>query len=120
VPGKVLVVDDDPNVVLRIRDALNESGVAVESAASASAAAQLLDAHSFCGMVLDLVLQDSSGFDVLRELDRRKLSLPAIVITEKLPAYVREMLTEEQVKLVFPKPVDTRLIASVVLGLCGL
>jgi DNA-binding response OmpR family regulator len=119
VPGKVLVVDDDPNVTTSIGAALREHGVAVEVATSAAAASELLDSHSFCGMVLDLVLHDSSGFDVLRDVERRKLLLPTIVVTEKLPAYVREMLSENQVKLVFPKPVDTRLIAMVVLGLCG-
>jgi DNA-binding response OmpR family regulator len=120
VPGKVLIVDDDPAVVLSLREALTEHGVMVESAIDANGAAVLLDSHTFCGLVLDLVLRDSSGFDVLRDLERRKMLLPTIVVTEKLPAYVREMLSEEQVKLVFPKPVDTRLIASVVFGLCGL
>ncbi|HEX7832186.1 MAG TPA: response regulator [Thermoanaerobaculia bacterium] len=119
-PGKVLVVDDDPAVVLSLRAALGERGVIVESAADATGAAVLLDTHTFCGLVLDLVLNDSSGFDVLRDLERRKVLLPTIVITEKLPSYIREMLSEDQVKLVFPKPVDTRLVASVVFGLCGM
>jgi DNA-binding response OmpR family regulator len=120
VPGKVLVVDDDPAVVLSLREALSERGVVVESAIDATSAAVLLDSHTFCGLVLDLVLHDSSGFDVLRDLERRKMQLPTVVVTEKLPSYVREMLSEEQVKLVFPKPVDTRLVASVVFGLCGM
>jgi len=118
VPGKVLVVDDDPAIIAALQSALSEKGVLVETASSASAVSELLDSHTFCGMVLDLVLEKSSGFDVLRELERRNITIPAVVITEKLPAYVREMLNEDQVKLVFPKPVDTRLIASVVLGLC--
>jgi DNA-binding NtrC family response regulator len=115
----VLVVDDDPAVVLSLRNALAERGVVVEDAGDATSAARLLDAHTFCGLVLDLVLKNSSGFDVLRDLERRKLELPTVVVTEKLPNYVREMLTEEQVKLVFPKPVDTRLVAAVMFGLCG-
>lgn len=117
-PGKVLVVDDDPAVVLSLREALGKHGVVIESATNAAAAATLLDSHTFCGLVLDLVLDDSSGFDVLRDLERRQLQLPTIILTEKLPSYVREMLSEEQVKLVFPKPVDTRLVATVVVGLC--
>lgn len=118
-PGKVLVVDDDPNVILTIREALAEHGVLVEGAGDAAGASRLLDTHTFCSLILDLVLDDSSGFDVLRELERRQLLLPTVVVSEKLPSYVREMLSEDQVKLVFAKPVDSRLIAAVVLGLCG-
>jgi two-component system response regulator ResD len=119
VPGKVLVVDDDPSIIQLLRDALAKEGVTVDGAHDVKSAVALLDTHTFCCLVLDLVLENSSGFDVLRELERRKLLLPAVVVSERLPTYVREMLREDQVKLVFPKPMDTRLIAAVVLGLCG-
>ncbi|MGN6185989.1 MAG: response regulator [Thermoanaerobaculia bacterium] len=119
-PGKVLVVDDDPSVLLSLREALNERGVSVESATDLDSAAKLLDSHQFCGMVLDLVLENSNGFDILHAIQERNIVLPTIVVSAKLPLYVREMLNEDQVKLVFPKPIDTRLVASVVLGLCGM
>jgi hypothetical protein len=30
------------------------------------------------------------------------------------------MLSEEQVKLVFPKPIEMRVLSAVILGLCGI
>ena len=119
VPGSVLVVDDDPSVVESLRRVL-PLDVELTSAASASAANALLDAHPYCGLILDLILTDSNGFDVLHHMKKSNMTVPTVVVTGKLPAYVRQMLDQEQVKLVFPKPVESRLLAAVVLGLCGM
>jgi DNA-binding NtrC family response regulator len=118
--GAVLVVDDDVALAVALRETLASEDVLIETAADAATACTLLSERRFCGLVLDLILEDSNGFDVLRYLEREAIAIPTIVVTQKLPAYVREMLTEEQVKLVFPKPVDPRLLGAVVMGMCGI
>jgi DNA-binding response OmpR family regulator len=118
--GAVLVVDDDVALADALRETLTAEEVVIESAVDAATACRLLGERRFCGLVLDLVLEDSNGFDVLRYLEREAIAIPTIVVTQKLPAYVREMLTEEHVKLVFPKPVDPRLLGAVVMGMCGI
>ena len=116
----VLIVDDDPHIVDSLRTELEARDVNVEAAGDARSACALLDERRFCGLVLDVVLADGNGFDVLRHMDRTGHSLPTVVITQKLPAYVREMLDEQHVKLVFPKPIEMRVLAAVILGLCGM
>ena len=118
--GTILIVEDDAAVVSSLREALADNDVTVDSAETAEQATALLDARPYCGLVLDLVLQTSSGFDVLHHISRTGLKVPTIVITGKLPEYVREMLDADNVKLVFPKPVEPRLLAAIVLGLCGI
>ena len=118
--GAILVVDDDLSLAEALRRSLSSDEVAIESAVDAGSACALLDELRFCGLVLDLVLEDSNGFEVLRHLERARITIPTIVVTQKLPAYVKEMLSEEQVKLVFPKPVDARLLGAVVMGMCGI
>ena len=118
--GAVLVVDDDRSLADSLKHALASKDVKIEVAVDAKSACSLLDERRFCGLVLDLVLEDSNGFEVLRHLEQQKINIPTIVVTQKLPVYVREMLAEEQVKLVFPKPVEPRLLGAVVLGLCGI
>ena len=118
--GAILVVDDDVALADSLREPLASEDVQIESAVDAPSACVLLDGRTFCGLVLDLVLDDSSGFEVLRHLKKQGITIPTIVVTQKLPSYVREMLAEEQVKLVFPKPVEARLLGAVVLGLCGI
>jgi DNA-binding NtrC family response regulator len=115
----VLIVDDDPAIIKALRAELEAVDVHVESAADAPTACALLDERRFCGLVLDVVLADGNGFDVLRHMDRTNSNLPTVVITQKLPDYVREMLDQRQVKLVFPKPIEMRVLAAVVMGLCG-
>lgn len=114
------MVDDDDAVVAALRTELEKHGLSVESAATAEAAVVLLDENTYCGLVLDLVLGRGNGFDVLQHIARNDLKVPTVVVTGKLPSYVREMLDAEHVKLVFPKPVEPRLLGSVVLGLCGI
>lgn len=118
-PASVLIVDDDPSIVAMLRSVLPET-VDLASAADASSAMALLDSKTFCGLVLDLVLIDSDGFDVLRHMETNQINVPTVVVSGKLPMYVREMLHEDQVKLVFPKPIEPRLLAAIVLGLCGM
>ena len=119
-PATILVVEDDPSVVVALRDALEPHGVTLESASDAATAKRLLDEVSYCGLILDLVLErGGNGFDVLNHLGKANINVPTIVVTAKLPEYVREMLDATRVKLVFPKPIDSRLLAIVVVALCG-
>ena len=118
--ASVLIVEDDPAILSDLREAMSAHDIAVMSASNAETANALLDQHAFCGLVLDLVLETGSGFDVLHHLSRKKIHVPTVVMTSKLPSYVREMLDAENVKLVFPKPVEPKLMTAVVLGLCGI
>ena len=113
-------MEDDPEVIRALRGAIHGQAIELESASTAHAAVGILDKRRFCGIVLDLVLDGGTGFEVLHYLREHQLRIPVVVITHKLPAYVREMLDEELVKLVLPKPVEVRLLATIVLGLCGI
>ena len=115
----VLIVDDDPSVLETLRRVL-PPGIELSSAVDAAGASKLLSEHDYCGLVLDLVLVESSGLDVLRFMKEQKLDIPCVVVSGKVPSYVREMLDQNQVKLVLPKPVEVKLLAAIVLGLCGM
>ena len=116
----VLVVDDDLTIAAELRGELVQHQVEVESVTDAPAAIAALDAKPFCGLILDLVLENGSGFDVLEHIASNRIQVPTVVLTGKLPSYVREMLNAEHVKLVIPKPVEPRLLAAIVMGLCGI
>lgn len=118
--GAVLVVDDDLSLIDSLRLALVGHDIELVPALDAPNAIALLDQRRFCGLVLDLVLDHGSGLEVLRHLDEHDIDVPTIVVSGKLPSYLREMLDADRVKLVFPKPVEARLLATVVLGLCGM
>jgi two-component system OmpR family response regulator len=80
---RVLVVDDEPNIVDVITMALRFQGFAVESASSgrgALAAVRTFDPHL---MVLDIMLGDMEGFEVAERLGAQRAKLPIIFLTAR-------------------------------------
>lgn len=85
-PGKrILLVEDEPNIVESLRFILEQAGFAVDVVSDGNAALDYLDAGSPDAVVLDIMLPGMNGFDVLRAIrDNRKLAgLPVIVLTAK-------------------------------------
>ena len=111
-----LVVDHDENVAATLRATLAQHDIDIATATDAATAKQLLDQGSFCGLVLDL----DQGMDVLSHVAAKRMTIPTVLVTSDLTPVARELFVDEQVKLVFPKPVEPRVLASIVLGLCGI
>jgi two-component system KDP operon response regulator KdpE len=80
VSARVLVVDDEPQIVRALRTSLRAAGYDVETAATAEEALTVLAANPPDAVVLDLVLPDGTGTEVCREL-RTWSSAPVIVLS---------------------------------------
>ncbi len=80
---RVLVVDDEPNIVDVISMALRYEGFAVASAASgAEAIAGVADFRPHL-VVLDIMLPDMEGFDVAERLSAKRVDVPIIFLTAR-------------------------------------
>ena len=78
----ILVVDDEPAIVQVIRDRLLREGFQVRAAGSGEAAlAAAGDPLDL--IILDLMLPDLDGFEVLRRLRQQGLDLPVIILTAR-------------------------------------
>ena len=77
---RVLVVDDEPQIVRGLRVVLRNAGYRVEAASTAAEALDATAARPPDVMVLDLVLPDGSGVEVCEEV-RRWSTLPIIVLS---------------------------------------
>lgn len=66
--GRVLIIDDDERLLALARLSLSKDGLSVETAALASDALQRLDRERFDLIVLDVVLPDLSGWEMLRRI----------------------------------------------------
>ena len=64
----VLVVEDDENLRVVLRDNLEEEGYRVTAAANAAAARAAFDASRFDMVVLDVMLPDGDGYAICRQL----------------------------------------------------
>src|ERR1700748_2651998 len=78
--ARVLVVDDEPQILRALRTSLHGAGYEVETADTAEGALAALAANPPDAVVLDLVLPDGSGTEITREL-RTWSSAPIIVLS---------------------------------------
>ena len=79
--GRVLVVDDEPEVGAAIRDLLIETAYVVKIALRGAEALRLADVFQPDVVLLDLNMPEMSGLEVLARLRQRHPQLPVIVVT---------------------------------------
>ncbi|MFM1847279.1 MAG: phosphate regulon response regulator PhoB [Pseudomonadota bacterium] len=80
---KILVVDDDPVVRLLMSECLAVHGFEVEALPSGQECLEHLATHATDLVVLDMLMPDMSGVEVLRELKRSPTlaHLPVIMLS---------------------------------------
>jgi two-component system KDP operon response regulator KdpE len=78
--ARVLVVDDEPQIVRGLKVILRKAGYEVEAAETKQEAIDALSVRPPDAMVLDLVLPDGSGVDVCADA-RKWTDLPIIVLS---------------------------------------
>lgn len=82
-PGRVLVVDDEPNIVDVISMALRYQGFEVQSAGSGTDALSAVESFRPQVMVLDVMLPDMEGFEVAQRLGAQRGTVPIIFLTAR-------------------------------------
>ncbi len=103
IDGTVLVVDDDPKAVEVVARHLEERGACVLRAYGGAEAIDIAKTHHPDLMILDLMMPEVTGFDVVNVLKRRRdtKNIPIIILTAKvLTRRDRNMLNGGVLKIV--------------------
>ena len=79
--GRVLVVDDEPHVGATLRDVLVELGYVVTVAGGGAEALQLVPVFAPDVVLLDLLMPEMSGVEVLEHLRRDRPTLPVVIMS---------------------------------------
>jgi DNA-binding response OmpR family regulator len=79
--ARILIVDDEPNVRLVFRTALESSGYSIITAADGEQALQRLGNETVDLVLLDLQMPGMSGMDVLEGIRNAKLDVPVVIVT---------------------------------------
>jgi two-component system OmpR family response regulator len=82
-PGRVLVVDDEPNIVFLVESALDLAGYETSRATTGREALDAVEEFRPDVIVLDVMLPDVDGFTVLRRLRERRCDVPVIFLTAR-------------------------------------
>jgi two-component system alkaline phosphatase synthesis response regulator PhoP len=80
---KILIVEDEPGLVVALRDRLQSEGYTIETAQDGVEGLSLATRNYFDLIILDLMLPRKSGLDVCRELRQQSFSTPVIMLTAR-------------------------------------
>src|SRR5213075_3191727 len=80
---RVLVVEDDPGMVMALMDCLTSEGYHVDSEVDGEAGLGRALTENYDVIVLDLMLPNRNGFDICRELRHAGNKTPILVLSAR-------------------------------------
>ena len=81
--NRILIVEDEPNIVSFLDKGLRKHGFATTSAGNAKDGLELAFSSAFDLLILDLGLPDKDGLEVVAELRGQGQTLPIIILTAR-------------------------------------
>src|SRR5919205_885557 len=82
-PYRLLLVEDEPGLVMALSDRLAAEGYDVEEAGDAHTALQSATTGQFDAILLDVMLPGGNGFDICRTLRQRGILTPILMLTAR-------------------------------------
>lgn len=84
---KLLLVDDDPVICKMIQKSLKDENITVFPASSEKEMHNFTNNQNFDLIILDIMLKDSDGFEILKEIQRKGIDTPVIFLSGKKQDY---------------------------------
>ena len=80
---KVLIVDDEAPIRLAVRKALEKENMCVTEAADGMGALELLSRYKYHLLILDVMMKDVSGYEVLQKMRSKGDNTPVMMLSGK-------------------------------------
>ena len=80
---RILLVEDEPGLILTLTDRLESEGFAVTTAADGESGLQQALSDNFDLIILDVMLPKKNGLDVCRDLRRQNIQTPILMLTAR-------------------------------------
>ncbi|MFL6274770.1 MAG: response regulator transcription factor [Blastocatellia bacterium] len=80
---RILIIEDEPGLVLTLTDLLASEGYEVESAMDGISGLRMAAEGTFELILLDVMLPGKNGFDVCRDLRARNVTTPVMMLTAR-------------------------------------
>ena len=105
-PGKILVIDDDPEVRMATRDFLSSKGYEVAAAEGGREALRLLAASPADVVLLDVAMPDMDGMETLKRIVSAHPNMPVIMVTANADIEITSKVLQLGAADYVPKPFD--------------
>ncbi|MGH9398276.1 MAG: response regulator transcription factor [Terriglobia bacterium] len=79
----ILLVEDEPGLLLTLSDRLSKEGYAIETTRDGQSGLEMALAGAFDLVILDVMLPRKSGIDVCRDLRQAGSSIPVLMLTAR-------------------------------------
>jgi two-component system response regulator CpxR len=109
--NRILIIDDDAELCALVTRFLNTEGFAVDRAADANQGIGLAVSGSYALIMLDVMMPDLNGFDVLRRI-RACSRTPVLMLTARGDTHDRVLGLELGADDYLPKPYDPSELAA--------
>jgi two-component system, OmpR family, alkaline phosphatase synthesis response regulator PhoP len=80
---RILLIEDEEDLILTLTDFIRSEGYSVESAADGESGLDLASWENFDLLILDAMLPKKNGFNVLRDLRGKGVQTPVIMLTAR-------------------------------------
>ncbi len=120
--GRVLLIEDEPNIIEAIRFILSRDGWAVDVHSDGATATEAVAQRSPDLVILDVMLPNRSGYDILTDLRAEVATrdLPVLMLTARGQEKDREMAVRAGASRFMTKPFSNADVLSSVRELAGL
>jgi DNA-binding NtrC family response regulator len=113
-PERILVVDDEENVLVLFKRVLAREGYEVECASSGYEALEKLEEDTFDLVLTDLKMNGMDGMDLFRKSKALKPAVPFVMVTAYGTIQAAMTAGKEGVENFLIKPVDIEELKSAV------
>jgi DNA-binding response OmpR family regulator len=120
---RVLVVDDDKSILRLVATILKHESYRVDTASGGKEAIAMMALTAYDAIVLDLMMPEVTGYDVLRSLQNRIPEVTCVVIMSAASTFDVVRAINPNVFAILSKPFDYPLLIGSVRGCvaaCGL
>ena len=114
---QALIVEDDPAIRKLVEKLLVRKGIDIDTAHDGRQAIEKIKHGKFSVIVLDLMIPEVNGFEVIDYVKKNKIGVPIAVVS----AVSHQALTKldlDIVKLVISKPFDVDEFTKAIYNLC--
>ena len=84
---KVLIVDDDPSICKLLEKVMKSNDLEPTIATCGKDALSLLRTHAFDLILMDVMLGDMEGFDVIKKLRNQGINTPVMIVSGRNEDY---------------------------------